>query len=269
MQFFWVNQSEFKKEKELGIIRADTRDSDHHARKRIFEVRRGDVIFSFSRNGFQAVLVADEDADENKKSCSVSCVYNVFDSVFDLGATVALIEKDLQEPYSPVDSNGKRNQGYLYRVNEKVASTLLELCGLEIEVAGVEKEIESTGPSRRDVFLSRVVRDTKKSQNVKRVYENSCQVCGVQLVTSSGEYSEGAHIIPLGKPHNGPDEESNILCLCPNHHVLLDGFAFSIADNGELVGLDGRLKTSTQHKLSKESLTWHRMMYDKAKESEF
>jgi len=27
---------------------------------------------------------------------------------------------------------------------------------------------------------------------------------------------------PLGTPHNGPDVYENIVCVCPNHHVLLD-----------------------------------------------
>ncbi|MCX5892441.1 MAG: HNH endonuclease, partial [Deltaproteobacteria bacterium] len=30
------------------------------------------------------------------------------------------------------------------------------------------------------------------------------------------------HIKPLGSPHDGPDVRENILCVCPNHHVMLD-----------------------------------------------
>lgn len=30
------------------------------------------------------------------------------------------------------------------------------------------------------------------------------------------------HIKPLGGEHNGPDVRENILCVCPNHHALLD-----------------------------------------------
>lgn len=268
MQFFWVNQSKFEIEKELGVIRADTRDSDHHARKRIFDVRKGDLIFSFSKAGFQAVLVADENADVSNKNCVVACTYNTFESNFDLDATIQLVQEHLQGFYSPVGSAGSRNQGYLYPINEKSALTLLELCGLEIESPDTKVESETNLPSRKETLVSRIIRNTKMSQNVKSMYENSCQVCGIKLTTSIGPYSEGAHIMPLGNPHNGPDEESNILCLCPNHHVLLDGFAFSIAENGKLIGLEGDLNISKKHIISKKSLVWHKMMYNKAIKSD-
>jgi hypothetical protein len=264
MQFFWVNQSKFKKEKELGVIRADTRDCDHHARKRIFDVRKGDVIFSFSKNGFQAVLVADQNADVSKKNCVIACTYNAFESNFDLDTTIQLVQEHLQDLYSPVGSAGSRNQGYLYPLNEKAAFTLLELCGLEIESQDTKTESGTTPPSRKETLISRIIRNTKMSQNVKAIYENSCQVCGIKITTSNGPYSEGCHIIPLGNPHNGPDNESNILCLCPNHHVLLDGFAFSITDNGKLIGLEEDLNVSKKHTISKKSLAWHQMMYNKA-----
>ncbi|BDX08550.1 HNH endonuclease [Planctobacterium marinum] len=264
MQFFWVNQSKFKEEKELGVIRADTRDCNHHARKRIFDVRKGDVIFSFSKYGFQAVLVADEDADVNNKKCEISCTYNVFESNFDLDTTIQLVQKHLQVLYSPVSAAGSRNQGYLYPLDEKAALTLLELCGLEIESQDSNSENGTNLPSRKETLVSRIIRNTKMSQNVKTIYENTCQVCGIRLITSNGPYSEGAHIIPLGKPHNGPDHESNILCLCPNHHVLLDGFAFSITESGRLIGLEGELTISKNHTISRKSLVWHQMMYNKA-----
>lgn len=35
-------------------------------------------------------------------------------------------------------------------------------------------------------------------------------------------YAEAHHVKPLGSPHNGYDVRENILCVCPNHHVLLD-----------------------------------------------
>ncbi|MDH0447226.1 HNH endonuclease [Shewanella sp. GD04112] len=264
MQFFWVNQSLFKQEQKLGVIRADTRDSEHHARRRIFDVRKGDVIFSFSKSGFQAVLIAEENADASNKNCTVACTYNTFESCIDLDSTIKLVQKHLQGLYSPIDSASRRNQGYLYPLNEKAAIILLELCGLEIEY----QETETANPKRKEILVSRIIRNTKVSQGVKRTYKNTCQVCGVNLTTSNGPYSEGAHIIPLGKPYNGPDVESNILCLCPNHHVLLDGFAFSIAENGKLIGIEGNLQISKDHKLSKKSLAWHKMMYNKALKSD-
>tara|TARA_R110002033_G_scaffold38017_2_gene77248 strand:+ start:1154 stop:1903 length:750 start_codon:yes stop_codon:yes gene_type:complete len=115
--------------------------------------------------------------------------------------------------------------------------------------------------SRKDQTISRIIRNTMVSNKIKSLYENTCQVCGIKLETPKGGYSEGAHIIPLGAPSHGPDVESNVLCLCPNHHVLLDSFSFTFDQHGKLVGLGGELKTEPSHKISDKSIRWHNSMY--------
>lgn len=60
-------------------------------------------------------------------------------------------------------------------------------------------------------------------EHIKRLYRNTCQLCGLQLqINHNKYYSEVHHIKPLGAPHYGPDKLDNMLCVCPNHHVLLD-----------------------------------------------
>lgn len=77
-------------------------------------------------------------------------------------------------------------------------------------------------PRRKKVAGERIIRDTRQSLWVKNLYAYACQVCGIAIQTRAGAYAEGAHIVPLGGSHAGPDDPSNILCLCPNHHVLFD-----------------------------------------------
>lgn len=67
-----------------------------------------------------------------------------------------------------------------------------------------------------------------KAVSVKKRHDYRRQVCGVRLEAQAGPYAEGAHIQALGSPHNGPDVEENILCLCPNLHVLFDNGGFGI-----------------------------------------
>lgn len=75
----------------------------------------------------------------------------------------------------------------------------------------------------------------------------------------AGPYSEAAHIRPLGAPHNGPDTEDNILCLCPNHHVLFDNGAISIADDLSLTGDDtSKLTVYENHLINHHYLAYHR-----------
>lgn len=77
-------------------------------------------------------------------------------------------------------------------------------------------------PKRSKAEVLRIVRDTKLSKSVKDLHKDTCQSCSVQLEVPSGTYSEAAHVKPLGSPHNGPDTAENIICLCPNCHVLFD-----------------------------------------------
>lgn len=76
---------------------------------------------------------------------------------------------------------------------------------------------------RRIREVNTIQRNKKLVVNLKKLYENCCQICGLQLeISKDVYYSEVHHIRPLGNPHNGPDIKSNMLCVCPNHHVLLD-----------------------------------------------
>lgn len=111
---------------------------------------------------------------------------------------------------------------------------------------------------RRDMRVSRIIRDTAQSKKIKALYNHKCQMCGTRLECPAGPYSEAAHIRPLGTPHNGPDTEDNLLCLCPNHHVLFDNGAITIAKDLSLIGGPGKLTLHRDHAISEEYLTYHR-----------
>lgn len=113
-------------------------------------------------------------------------------------------------------------------------------------------------PDRREVTVSRIVRDTAQAKRIKAIYDHRCQMCGTRLECPAGPYAEAAHIQPLGAPHHGPDTKDNILCLCPNHHVLFDNGAVSIADDLSLVGGDGKLAVRRDHTLNRRYLAYHR-----------
>jgi putative restriction endonuclease len=113
-------------------------------------------------------------------------------------------------------------------------------------------------PGRVDTRISRVVRDSDVTDFVKTIYGNSCQVCGTVVETATGGYAEGAHIRPLGRPHLGPDVPANVLCLCPNHHVMFDRGGFSIDPATlSLVGLPGRLRVDPRHEIGTEFVRYH------------
>jgi hypothetical protein len=82
---------------------------------------------------------------------------------------------------------------------------------------------ESQFVGRKKIAINRINRDSRLSRRIKRLCENNCQICGERIQIGEDKYySEVHHVQPLGQPHNGKDEQNNMLCVCPNHHVMLD-----------------------------------------------
>jgi predicted restriction endonuclease len=90
----------------------------------------------------------------------------------------------------------------------------------------------NVSPARIETSVNRIVRRVSIAESLKLVYDYRCQICGTRLEVSPAVfYCEVHHIKPLGTPHNGNDEEFNMLCVCPNHHVLLDRAGIIIDEN--------------------------------------
>ena len=129
---------------------------------------------------------------------------------------------------------------------------------------------KSEGPTpRTTTTIQRVARSTGVSNAVKRLHRHTCQVCGEVIGTPGGPYAEGAHIIPLGFPHNGPDVEENVLCLCPNDHVRFDTGAIWLDDDLVIVdAATGRRTTSLRqvqgHSLRPDCVEYHRSMWQES-----
>ena len=118
-----------------------------------------------------------------------------------------------------------------------------------------------TTPGRRQTTISRIIRDTNISKSVKKMHKYRCQICGESLETPIGPYAEAAHIKPLGRPHSGCDTPENILCLCPNDHVLFDRGSVHILEDLTVVksgGLTSKLHTVRSHNIDVTFLEYHR-----------
>ena len=120
-------------------------------------------------------------------------------------------------------------------------------------------------PNKVESYTTRVIRDTLVSETVKELHQHFCQTCSTRIERPGGAYAQAAYIRPLGRPHNGPDTVDNILCLCPNCHMLFDGWAFAIEDDGTLIGaLSGTLNEVEAHTINREYLDYHRLLYREA-----
>ena len=102
-------------------------------------------------------------------------------------------------------------------------------------------------PDRVKSTTNRIVRDTIVARRVKDIYEYRCQLCGQYLENQHGwHYAEAHHLKPLS--HGGPDTDSNVLCVCPNHHVILDYGG---------IRLESRDFTFLRHDVSTEFIDYH------------
>lgn len=117
-------------------------------------------------------------------------------------------------------------------------------------------------PGRKIGVVQRVIRNTEVTQWVKNKHDFACQFCGTVLESATGRYAEGAHIRALGAPHNGPDVPGNVLCLCPNDHVLFDKGALFIEDGWVKCSSDGasvyQLRLRDGHEIDWSNAAYHR-----------
>jgi hypothetical protein len=117
-------------------------------------------------------------------------------------------------------------------------------------------DIDEPKSERMETKVFRILRDTKMCRRIKLLHDSKCQICGHRIALNDGSYySETHHIQPLGEPHNGPDIEGNIICVCPNHHAELDYFA-SRLDLTKIKPIDG-------HRISQKYVDYHNQRHDK------
>ncbi|MGW4923696.1 YDG/SRA domain-containing protein [Streptomyces parvulus] len=177
--------------------------------------------------------------------------------------------------YSPV--SGLRYDG-LFRVDDcwsergrsgflvwRYRLTQLEQAGSTAQPAlpAPRQPMGQQAPGRTTVTTQRIVRSTAVADFVKRAHDYTCQVCDVRLTTPTGAYAEAAHIRPLGRPHCGPDIAANVLCLCPNHHVLFDLGMLAIANDLTILSGAGdfhrdKIREVATHQIDRAYLTYHR-----------
>lgn len=208
----------------------------------------------------------------------------VTDQVWEKGNAGLLISMDQGLPVRVIRGSTHESElsppkGYTYSglysvvdAWEEIGKSGFKICRFRLEYSGnnkqkktvrqIELDYSERAKKRIESTVLRIVRDTKMAWQIKKLYDFKCQVCQISIPTKLGYYAEGAHIKPLGKPHNGDDNPDNLICLCPNHHVMFDKGVFSITDNLQLIGnLSGDLVIHDNHKLNLSNLEYHRQTH--------
>lgn len=210
--------------------------------------------------------VADQEFTKGNKGLQLSCQYQL----------PVRVSRGYQIQNGPV--SGYRYDGLYYVTKyERIRGKRgFYICRFHLQSETSLKELENklsgnlknnyVSPSRSSSTVNRLNRKVALSEKVKKMYDFKCQVCNIRLASPSGPIAIGAHIKPLGMPHNGPDVIENMLCLCPNHHDQFDYHSFYIEpETLTIIGLENfenrRLTVDKKHKIEKDFLNYRKEEY--------
>jgi len=119
-------------------------------------------------------------------------------------------------------------------------------------------------PHSTEVTLSKIVRNSTMVRILKKIYKDTCQLCGTRLkVSPNVYYSEVHHIRPLGKLHKGSDTTNNLIVLCPNCHTLFDRGSIGIdIETMSIINFDKNntlngVKAYIKHELDLNNIKYH------------
>lgn len=194
-------------------------------------------------------------------------------SAWNLALRVSMLEAIPVRVSSRVGRTSTYEYKGLWRVEdawiEKSRFDPFKICRFRMVPMEAAREVETLAdgtifPRRVTQTVARVVRDTRLTRRVKQLHNFTCQVCKERIETPAGPYAEGAHIRPIGRPHDGPDELENLLCLCPNCHVRFDCGAFTIDDDLSLAGMPGKVTAVRGHRIGLGHLRYRRDHYRSA-----
>lgn len=283
MNYFWVNQGRtWKKEYEGNFLWAPILNEGG---KRTWhwdtmkDLNKDDIVFSFVKGHIVSaakVTSLPYNADKPKSfsqwkkkgvRCDVS--YNLLDKPITIKDHLDSILPLLPSNRTPLTELGDGVQIYLTKIPKSLGNYFMDVGNQSMILytksnKGDSEKIDqlytdNSGNEKKKtitVEVTRVVRDTKLSKEIKEKYDYKCQICqlSIDTTTAAGKYAEAAHIRPI--EYNGDDQRDNIICLCPNHHTMLDYGSISINDDLSLVGTNGSL--TTNHTINRDNLRYHR-----------
>lgn len=95
-------------------------------------------------------------------------------------------------------------------------------------------ETKKGTPPKQAFEITRFLRDSSKVKQLKKLYDNKCQICGFTFEYEKGQfYSEVHHYNPLKA--NADDHLDNMIVVCPNHHAQFDYNLIAIDHDGTTI----------------------------------
>lgn len=249
VNYFWVNQGKtYSEERSLECLWAplfDTGGNTPYHWKTMEKVKPGDVILNYCghQGGLLGYCEARSDAFSHaqpdfdyssweKDGLMIDAEYHQFPNPISKGAFLNEIMELLPVKYSPINSSGNANQGYLYQISGDLFSKVIELSGIDWsdKIDNLEAKVYSK-TEKLGVSSRRITQPQFRMSLIKK-WRGKCSVTGCSelgvLVAS--------HIVPwrhaTNSERNDPD---NGLLLSPVYDKLFDREFITFDESGKIV----------------------------------
>ena len=128
---------------------------------------------------------------------------------------------------------------YFLGLTNEIQSVISE----EQQISGFSKELldfvqhDFSTELEEPIESEKKIREPGFRRTIMRIYDYTCAVCKLQILTLNGEsVTEAAHIIPFNKSNN--DDVRNGISLCKLHHWAFDKYLISVDESYNVIVSD-------------------------------
>ena len=248
MAYWWVSQNQtWQHERRGGYLWAPNKDAagrtPHHWAT-MNQVQAGDIIFSFVDQKIAAISVAKGPAQNSvrpgefsdrslweQQGKRIDVVYKDVKPPLPIAPLRASLMNALPSTYSPLNSSGTGNQGYLFGIPGRAGRLILDTLGGTdvVQTAVVESIVSST---ERDTTVKSRVGQGKFRSDLLSLWNGRCCITGLNIP----DLLRASHIKPWTDSN---DRERlhvfNGLLLSPAYDAAFDQGYISFADDGPIM----------------------------------
>jgi len=254
MAYWWVNQGiTYKEEKEGSFLWAPkqtTQGKKQHHWETMYQVQEGDIVFSYAKGSlraFSSVIKTSydyirpfEQGNEvtwEREGNKINLLFNELKKPILLQDINIKLLSLLQNTYSPINTQGKVNQGYLYSVNDSAGKYLIDLIESQEKIL-INQEFEE------DIKQSNLEKTTKQSivesrigqgeyrKNLIKIWKGKCAITDLDLT----EVLIASHSKPWKYSNNQERlDPYNGLLLSPTYDKLFDKGYISFDQKGKIL----------------------------------
>jgi hypothetical protein len=254
MAYWWVNQGKtYKEEKEGSFLWAPKKGKNENTPFHwltMYSVKEGDIVFSYANGYIKAfssvikeALTSDKPFDTNaerlweKDGNKIDLLFNELANPISLNEINVELLKLSPTQYSPINSLGKVNQGYLYSLTDNAGKFLLDTIELKNNIVIEENFVSNLNDSitnetiKEQIVKSRIGQGEFRKRIINK-WNGKCSVSKCNLT----EILIASHIKPWKYSNNFERlDENNGLLLSPTYDKLFDKGYISFKDNGMLI----------------------------------